>query len=103
MSINMRAVRALLVVMLIATGVLSIVISAQSRGSANRSSVAPRNEFVKRAVDEAYAKFRSDTSGKNADYIPYLAQVDSKMFGIAVVSTDNQVVSIGEVNYKFSI
>src|SRR6476620_1125669 len=103
MSINMRAVRALLVVMLIATGVLSIVISAQSRGSANRSSVAPRNEFVKRAVDEAYAKFRSDTSGKNADYIPYLAQVDSKLFGVSVITTDNQSYSVGDTTYAFSL
>jgi glutaminase len=54
-------------------------------------------------VREAYEKFRSDTNGKNADYIPYLAQVDSKMFGVAVVTTDNQVFTIGEVNYSFSI
>jgi glutaminase len=58
---------------------------------------------VEAVVREAYEKFRSDTSGKNADYIPYLAQVDSKMFGIAVVTTDNQVLSVGEVNYSFSI
>jgi glutaminase len=54
-------------------------------------------------VKEAYNKFQSNTSGKNADYIPFLAQVDSRMFGIAVVSTDNQAFSIGEVNYAFSI
>ncbi|MCM3905358.1 MAG: glutaminase A, partial [Pyrinomonadaceae bacterium] len=29
--------------------------------------------------------------------------VDSRMFGVAVVSTDNQVFSIGEINYAFSI
>jgi len=29
--------------------------------------------------------------------------VDSKMFGVAVVSTDNQIFSIGEVKYAFSI
>jgi glutaminase len=40
-------------------------------------------------VREAYEKFRSDTElAKNADYIPFLAQVDSRMFGVAVVSTD---------------
>ena len=85
-----------LVVMLIATGVLSIVLSAQSRGSANRSAVAPQHEFVKRVVDEVYARFRSDTTGKNADYIPYLAQVDSKLFGVSVVNTDNQSYSVGD-------
>ena len=67
------------------------------------SPVAPTKAQVEAVVREAYDKFRSDTSGKNADYIPFLAQVDSKMFGVAVVSTDNQVFSIGEVNYAFSI
>jgi len=68
-----------------------------------RSPVAPNRERVEAVVREAYEKFRSDTNGKNADYIPYLAEVDSKMFGVAVVTTDNQVFTIGEVNYSFSI
>ena len=54
-------------------------------------------------VKEAYEKFKGDTRGKNADYIPYLAQVDSKMFGIAIVTTDNQVLTMGDVDYSFSI
>ena len=45
----------------------------------NRSPVAPTREEAEAIVREAYNKFRSDTSGKNADYIPYLAQVDSKL------------------------
>jgi glutaminase len=67
------------------------------------SPVAPAKAQVEAVVKEAYEQFKNDTGGKNADYIPYLAQVDSKMFGIAVVSTDNQVVSIGEIKYSFSI
>jgi glutaminase len=58
---------------------------------------------VKAVVREAYEKFKNDPSGKNADYIPYLAQVDSKLFGIAIVTTDNQVVTLGDVDYSFSI
>jgi len=68
-----------------------------------RSPVAPNRERVEAAVREAYEKFRSDTGGKNADYIPYLAQVDSKLFGIAAVTTDNQVFELGDVKYSFSI
>jgi glutaminase len=75
--------------------------SAWSQGS--RSPVAPRREVVEAVVREAYDKFRSDTNGKNADYIPYLARVDSKLFGIAIVTTDNQVLTLGDVNYSFSI
>jgi glutaminase len=55
---------------------------------------------VEAIVREAYEKFRGDTEGKSADYIPYLAQVDSKMFGIAVVSTDNQIVESGKSNIR---
>ena len=69
----------------------------------NASPVAPRRELVQATVREAYEKFKGDTRGKNADYIPYLAQVDSKLFGIAVVTTDNQTVSMGDIKYSFSI
>ncbi len=72
-------------------------------GQAKRSPVAPNRERVEAAVREAYDKYRSDTNGKNADYIPYLAQVDSKLFGVAVVTTDNQVFELGDVKYSFSI
>ena len=47
--------------------------------------------------------FKDDSSGKNADYIPFLAKVDSKMFGIAVVTTDNSSYTVGELKYAFSI
>jgi glutaminase len=67
------------------------------------SPVAPNKTQVEAAVKEAYDQFKNDSGGKNADYIPYLAQVDSKMFGIAVVSVDNQVVTTGEIKYSFSI
>jgi glutaminase len=72
-------------------------------GQGSKSPVAPTAERVQAAVREAYEKFRSDNNGKNADYIPYLAQVDSKLFGIAVVTTDNQVYELGDVKYSFSI
>jgi glutaminase len=90
--------------MALASYVLIVVIcvvpvSAQTK----RSPVAPNRERVEAAVREAYEMFRPDTGGKNADYIPYLAQVDSNLFGIAVVSTDNQVVEVGDVKYSFSI
>jgi glutaminase len=68
-----------------------------------RSPVAPQHEMVEAVVGEAYAKFRHDANGKNADYIPYLAKVDSKLFGIALVTTDNKVYTLGDVEYSFSI
>src|SRR5215211_472318 len=87
---------ALFVVMTFATAPLST--PAQKT-----SPVAPAKAQVEAVVREAYEKFKSDTGGKNADYIPYLAQVDSKLFGVAIVTTDNQVLSMGDIKYSFSI
>ena len=77
--------------------------AAPKAASAKTSPVAPVRERIQAIVQEAYNKFKGDTRGKNADYIPALAQVDPKLFGIAVVSTDNQVVTVGDVKSTFSI
>lgn len=90
----------LVVVTLIVTSFISLSVPGFGQQS---SPVAPRKAQVQAAVSEAYEKFKSDTSGKNADYIPFLAQVDSKMFGVAVITTDNQSLSMGEEKYSFSI
>jgi glutaminase len=97
---NRTEIKIPLVTALIAISLISIPLSLQAQRS---SPVAPRREQLESAVREAYEKFRNDTNGKNADYIPYLAQVDSKLFGIAVVTTDNQFFTLGDVNYSFSI
>jgi glutaminase len=90
----------ILVALFMVTTLISGPLSALGQKA---SPVAPRKAEVEAAVREAYDKFKDDTSGKNADYIPILAKVGPKMFGIAVVSTDNQSVSVGEVKYPFSI
>ena len=97
---NMKRNAAVVVVILLLCSATRLVFA---QTGAERSPVAPTREQVKAAVKEAYDKFRSDTSGKNADYIPELANVDSKLFGIAIVTTDNQVITEGDVDYAFSI
>ena len=87
----------------VATVVVSSVLPMSVQAQAPRSPVAPRREVVAAVVKDAYDKFKNETRGKNADYIPYLAQVDSKLFGIAIVTTDNQVITMGDVKYSFSI
>jgi len=99
MQMHRMRVTKILRVVLAVTAFASIVSSAQTA----RSPVAPKRELVESVVREAYDKFKGDTNGKNADYIPYLAKVDSKLFGIAVVTTDNQVLTLGDVDYPFSI
>src|SRR5688572_18636597 len=92
--------KGLLTAFLAATIVLNAPLAALAQKA---SPVAPRREQVEAIVRDAYEKFKSDTSGKNADYIPFLAQVDSGMFGVAVVTTDNQSFALGEQKYAFSI
>jgi glutaminase len=99
LRINSRPGTIVLAACLLLAGVGALPASGQTR----RSPVAPNRERVEAAVREAYEKFRSDTNGKNADYIPYLAQVDSKLFGISVVTVDNQIFELGDVKYSFSI
>lgn len=94
--VQTRMLVALLVVMTFVAAPLSAL-------GQKTSPVAPARAQVEAVVKEAYEKFKADAGGKNADYIPYLAQVDSKLFGIAIVTTDNQVLTMGDINYSFSI
>ena len=90
--------------MLIAVFILLTFATAPLSALAQKTSpVAPGKAQVEAVVREAYEKFKTDAGGKNADYIPYLAQVDSKLFGIAIVTTDNQTLSMGDIKYAFSI
>jgi len=67
----------------------------------NTGAQAPAD--VQKAVDAAYAKFRTLKEGKNADYIPALAKVDPNLFGIAVVTADGKVYTAGDVKTEVSI
>jgi len=58
---------------------------------------------IKAALDAAHARFEGVTEGKNADYIPALAKVDSKLFGIALVTADGRSFSVGDADSLFSI
>jgi glutaminase len=88
--------------LLAATISISIPLHAQAPAAATQT-LTHKQQQLRTAVDESYAKYKGDTKGKNADYIPYLAQVDSNLFGISVVTTDGQVYSVGDINYAFSI
>ena len=54
-------------------------------------------------VNEAYEKIKSDDGGNNADYIPFLAKVPSKLFGISVCLPDGEIVEAGDTDYVFGI
>jgi glutaminase len=58
---------------------------------------------IEKALKSAHDKFQDVTEGKNADYIPALAKVPSKLFGIALVTTDGKTYSVGDADSMFSI
>ena len=55
------------------------------------------------AVNAAYAKFKDLKEGKNADYIPALAEVDPNIYGIALVTVDGKVYTAGDIASEVSI
>ncbi|MDH4132988.1 MAG: glutaminase A [Gemmatimonadota bacterium] len=58
---------------------------------------------IQAAVDAAYAKYKDVNDGAVADYIPALAKVDPKVFGIAVVTADGKTYTAGDLKTEVSI
>ena len=58
---------------------------------------------IQAALDAAYAKYKDLQEGANADYIPALAKVDPKIYGIALVTPDGKVYTAGDVKSEVSI
>jgi glutaminase len=55
------------------------------------------------AVDAAHAKHKNNRRGKNAGYIPALAEVDPQLFGVCVVTVDGQTFSAGDATTEFAL
>jgi len=64
---------------------------------------APGKAEIDSALSTAHAAYKGLQEGKNADYIPALAKVPSHLFGIALVTVDGDVHTVGDVNELFSI
>ncbi len=72
--------------------------AAFAQGSGGLSPAA-----IQSALTKAYDKYKGLNEGKNADYIPALAQVPSNYFGIAIVTGDGKVYQAGDSSQLFSI
>lgn len=62
-----------------------------------------REQAINAALNAAYNKYKTIQEGKNADYIPALAKVDPNIYGIALVTTDGKVYTVGDVKSQVSI
>jgi glutaminase len=74
--------------------------SAQAMQSAP-NLLSPAN--IQKVLDDAYNKFKDLQEGKNADYIKELANVDPNIFGVALITTDGQVYTEGDIQSMVSI
>lgn len=83
-----------------AAGIAAALITFQHPALASPDA---NGQQIQNALDVAYARVARVKEGKNADYIPALAKVDSSLFGIALVTTDGKVLTVGDVKSEVSI
>jgi glutaminase len=67
------------------------------------ASLAQSPAEIDAALKAAYEKYKDLKEGANADYIPALAKVDPKIYGIALVTVDGKVYSTGDIKSEVSI
>jgi glutaminase len=60
-------------------------------------------ERIATAVTAAYARHKKNRRGKNASYIPALAEVDAQLFGVCVATVDGQTFSAGDAESQFAL
>ncbi len=58
---------------------------------------------IKQAAAEAYAEAKGVKGGANANYIPYLANIDPELFGLSVTLADGTSFNFGDTEYRFGI
>ena len=85
------------------TGSRLLAVAAVVLAVAAPAALAQTPAEIQAALDAAHAKYKTLKEGKNADYIPALAKVDSNIFGIALITTDGRVYTAGDVKSEVSI
>lgn len=58
---------------------------------------------LRQLVQEAHQKIKDLQGGANADYIPFLANIDSNLFGIAICLPSGEIIDAGDTDYIFGI
>lgn len=74
-----------------------------SQASCISTGYLPEPELARTLIGEAHARFKPDTAGKNADYIPALASVPRNLFGICLIGASGQCHEVGDTRYPFTI
>ena len=63
----------------------------------------PSPRQVQAAIDEAYEKYRQETSGENSQTYPALAGVPGDLFGICVAGVTGSIYRAGDTGHEFTV
>lgn len=58
---------------------------------------------IREVAQNAYNIYKDNSDGKNADYIPYLANIDKNLFGISICLAGGGIIRLGDSEYQFGI
>jgi len=65
--------------------------------------VVPNWKSFCKDVEAIFESCREVVDGKNADYIPELAEVDPELWGLSIVTVDGQILNLGNFDIGFSV
>lgn len=89
---------------LVGAGLLGAAATTQAAAQAPAVCQAPPVDGqIDTAVRAAHRAYRGLNEGANADYIPALAEVNSRFFGVSVGGADGRVHEAGDSSEQFSI
>lgn len=60
-------------------------------------------QHIQQVVDSAFSAYSALPGGKNADYIPYLAQVPENLAALVVVTREGDIYLAGDSQYRFAL
>ena len=84
-------------------GTLTALVLLLCMTSVANAAPLPDATAIQAAIDKAFNDYKDLEEGANADYIPALAKVDPKVYGIALVTTEGKVYTAGDLKTQVSI
>ena len=60
-------------------------------------------DLIKEAAQEAFEETKLISGGKNASYIPFLANVPSELFGMSITFPNGEIFDLGDTEYVFGV
>ena len=84
-------------------GTLTALVLLLCMTSVANAAPLPDATAIQATIDKAFNDYKDLEEGANADYIPALAKVDPKVYGIALVTAEGKVYTAGDLETQVSI